>query len=96
MKKETFKKIKIWQDISAINPFKEFDGQPGLMNSSNGPTITDYSEGSIIDFVREQATDGKVIYHQKAIAEILEIDLEGKLTFLNDNGLQKYEFTKED
>lgn len=73
---ETVKKIKIWQDAHAMNPFTEWDGNPGLMNSSNGPAITDYSEGSIIDFIQESATDGKIIRHQKVIAEILGMDLD--------------------
>jgi hypothetical protein len=73
---ETTKKLKIWKEVEPLNPFTEFDCEPGLMNSSNGPAITDYSNGDITQFIQDSATDGKIIRHQKAIAEILEIDLE--------------------
>ncbi len=67
----TTKKLKIWQDTMPVNPFEEWDCEPDLMSTNK-----DYSEGAIVEFIRDQATDGKVIYHQKAIAEILEIDLD--------------------
>ena len=76
MKKETFKRLKIWNDANGTNPFTEWDCNPALMYKSNGPTITDYSKGSVVEFIREQATEGKIIRHQKTIAKILEIDLD--------------------
>lgn len=57
------------------NPFKEWEGNVPLMYKS-GSNAEDYSNGNIISFISGKMTDNQIIHHQKAIAEIFEIDLQ--------------------
>jgi hypothetical protein len=92
------KKIQIWNDQCPINPFEEWDCEPDLMFKSNGPHVTKYGKGDIVDFIREKATEGKIIRHQKAIAEILNLDLDSYEDFTKEEkaGDINYEITYAD
>jgi len=81
---ETKRKLKIWRDTDSMNPFEDWDCNPDLMTTNK-----DYSEGEILTFIQEQATEGKVLYNQKKIACILDLDLDNYTEF------DKYEKVEE-
>jgi hypothetical protein len=91
------KKLKIWHDQHAMNPWKDWDCEPDLMFKGND-FQEDYSEGSILSFIEEKATDGIIIRHQKKIAEILVLDLEcfEDLTKEEKAGEIRWEFSQAD
>lgn len=67
----------IWHDNSPMNPWEDWDCEPPVMfQGGRHGMLNDYSEGSIVDFIKEKATRGMVLRHQVTIAEILEQNLE--------------------
>jgi hypothetical protein len=70
------KRIKIWHDSIAENPWEAWDCMMSLMvNGGRNFTSKDYSEGTIMEEILAKATKGRVLRHQLKIANILEIDL---------------------
>lgn len=67
--------IEIIQDQNAQNPFEEWDCNLPLMYVS-GDGNNDYSKGDIANFLAYALTDNQIIYHQKKLAEIFDIDLD--------------------
>ena len=73
---ETKLSFEIVHDQSPVNPFTEWDSEPGLMyETGRHGQKTDFSKGEILEAIQQAATDGKIIQHQKKISEILEVDL---------------------
>lgn len=70
------KRIKIWHDQFAECPFEAWDCEPDLMYSGGRGMEKDFSKGNILSDIQNKATFGRIIKHQQAIAEILEIDLQ--------------------
>jgi len=86
--KERKLKLSIFHDVDACNPFEEFDGNAPLMFDSYAHSNEqDYSKGSIHEYVKEQATRGKILRHQKELERILELDFKM---------MRQNEFTTED
>ena len=69
-------RIKIWQDECAECPFESWDGEPDLMYESGRNNCTDYSNGNIVEFIKQFPTNNQIIKHQKQLCEILDIDHE--------------------
>lgn len=69
------KVLEIWHDGDAMNPFTDWDCEPCVMTYADRHE-NDYSKGEIMDHIRDKATEGMVIRHQKRIAEILDLDLD--------------------
>lgn len=69
------KKLKIWHDADAANPFEDWDCEPPLIIEYEWRK--DYSEGGITEAILGKMTYGRVIRHQKILAEILDFNLEG-------------------
>lgn len=102
---ETYKgiDIKIFFDTDAINPFEDWDCcSPLMMQSGNrfSNNTTDYSKGDINRHLKSVLTDGQIIRHQKAIAEIFEIydldneDKETKIDIIRDEIYSCEDFDK--
>lgn len=81
------KRIKIIHDSSPQCPWTDWDCEPDLMFSGGRGNERDFSEGSIVSFIVNKAETNTIIRHQKALAEILEIDLQ----YFKD-----YSFTKDE
>lgn len=71
-------RIKIWQDEFAECPFESWDCEPDLMYESGGwnRIITDYSQGKIVEFIKQFPSNGQIIKHQKQLCDILDINYE--------------------
>ena len=67
--------IKAWHDTDAENPFENWDCNLPTM-STYDRYVNDYSKGDINEYLKYILTDNQIIRHQKAIAEIFEIDLD--------------------
>ena len=72
------KKIEIWYDQHAENPFIAWDCEPELMYEAGRHTMrTDCSNGKILEEIRSKATTGMVKRHIKEICDnILNVDLD--------------------
>ena len=72
------KRIEIWYDQNAENPFEAWDCEPELMYETGRHSMrTDCSKGNIISEIRTKATEGMVKRHIKTICnDILNIDLD--------------------
>lgn len=72
------KRIEIWYDQDAENPFEAWDCEPELMyGTGRHGIITDCSKGNIISEIRTKATEGMVKRHIRTICDdILDIDLD--------------------
>lgn len=71
------KRIKIWHNFNAENPWKEWDCMIPLMTEeTRNYTGKDYSNGGIMKAIKEKATKGRVLRHQQKIAQILDLDLD--------------------
>jgi len=71
------KKIEIWYDQDASNPFEDWDCEPELIYYSGGRhgSTTDCSGGNIVEEIKRKATTGLVKRHIKTIFhDILETD----------------------
>ncbi|MFT6125860.1 MAG: hypothetical protein ACJAVA_000302 [Flavobacteriaceae bacterium] len=67
--------IKAWHHTDAENPFESWDCNLPTM-ATYDRNINDYSKGDINEYLKYILTDNQIIRHQKAIAEIFEIDLD--------------------
>ena len=68
--------IEIINDTDASNPYDGNDeGCLPLISSYGRNEITDYSKGEIQKYIAFNPTDGQIIRHQKAIADIV-VDVE--------------------
>jgi len=67
--------LEIWRDESPMNPFTDWDCEPDLMCKGNR-YHKDFSDGAIVDYIRDRATHNLIIRHQKKIADILGLNLE--------------------
>lgn len=106
---ENEKKGKNTESINLEQLHKKKDGTKFWVEIVTSPLRNDHNEfigvlGIIRDISKRKKAEKALIQSEKRfrdLAELLpevvyEIDLEGKLTFVNDNGLAKYEFTKEE
>lgn len=73
-------RLKIWRDDYPVNPWKDWDCEPPLLFESGRNSFTDFSDGSIVRFIEDKATRGLVLRHQKALSEIMGVDVEGMET----------------
>lgn len=67
-------RFKITHDDFPANPFNDWDCEPPLMSFYDRHR-TDYGKGSIQNEIKEKLTPNIVKFHQKKLAEILEVDI---------------------
>jgi len=69
-------RIRISRDENASCPFEDWDCEPDLMYEGPRGSGKDYSNGNIVEFIKNFPTKGVIIKHQKQLCEILDIDHE--------------------
>lgn len=68
-------RLKVWKDEIPMNPWEDWDCEPPLLYSTGRyDQKTDYSNGDIVEFIKQSPTDGFIIRNQVQLCEILEID----------------------
>jgi hypothetical protein len=70
-------RIRISRDENASCPFEDWDCEPDLMyESGRYRDRKDYSNGNIVEFIKQFPSNNQIIKHQKQLCEILDIDHE--------------------
>lgn len=85
------KRIEIWYDTNAENPFEAWDCEPELLYYTSGGT-TDCSKGRIRQEVVDKMTDNMLRKHKSAICKILY----GSLTSVTSKGSELYDEIRDD
>jgi hypothetical protein len=85
------KKIEIWYDTHAENPFEAWDCEPELMYYTSGG-LTDCSKGRIVEEIRNKMTDNMLRRHKSTICGILY----GRMTYILSQGSELYDEIRND
>ena len=66
--------INVIYEECSINPFEDWDGlSPLITEGGRNYNSRDYSDGAILNYLRNYLTENQIIHNQKRIVELLDI-----------------------
>lgn len=72
---EKRKRLRIWHDSNALNPFEDWDCEPAVMIDYGRNGNFDYSKGEIKSFIDKHLSYGKVMQKKEEFANIVLLEI---------------------